>query len=692
MKRILICAIILCVAVFSAAALAEAGTSVTTGLPTEAETHILMVQLDNEPGARPQKGIASADIVYEYEVYNGGYTRYTAVFNDTVPELVEAVRSARILHVDCALDYNAAFIHYGGQNYQGSNVYQYMGKVGPDLRVDGMSDDKHFYRDTARKAPNNVVCKLQLLMNDINWNGVDQRCPFAFSETEYTRGSEAADSVTVSYRDGAYVASYTYDADSGLYLRFYNDEPYIDGDTGEQIACANVIVQYMTYGWYNDEADAPKVTSTGANRCDYFIDGTHFTGTWSRASVDDATAYYDEAGNEVVLKAGKTYVQTLKDTKEISAYSGGELLTQRSVQAFPAPAPATAPATAEAPEAEPEAVEAGPEATAETQAQAEGTAAVIWNGYDDGDAPTQTIEGLSPEEAAALYPDEELDETQQTVLVDDLMVNEALDDEGWWNILLLGSDSRELGVRSRSDSIVILSVHPETAQAKMTSIMRDTRVQPYGMGYMKITTANIYGGPEIMIRTVNEYFGMNITNYVMVDMQSLVSIIDLIGGVDLDITRAERTVINEQLGYDTYDFHVDNKTRLEEYGENVHLTGNQALAYARIRHLDSDYKRTERQRKTLIAIAKKLQECDVSTIFSVINTLSEYVTTNLTLSDMLQLASLGLSLDLSTVEQLRVPVDGTFHQGLSEEGVFYIWADFDQNKKLLHEFIYGSEN
>ena len=97
MKKI-VCMFLAMMFALACAATAEgANLSITTGMPTDKPAHVMVVQMDNEPGARPQVGIGSADIVYEVELYNGGYTRYTAVFNDTIPELVEAIRAARIV-------------------------------------------------------------------------------------------------------------------------------------------------------------------------------------------------------------------------------------------------------------------------------------------------------------------------------------------------------------------------------------------------------------------------------------------------------------------------------------------------------------------------------------------------------------------------------------------------------------------
>ena len=176
-----VCIILVALMALSCAAMAEGtGISITTGLPTGNPAHTMVAQMDNEPGARPQKGIASADIVYEIELYNGGYTRYTAVFNDTIPEQIEAIRSARIVNAEVYSEYNGAFIHYGGQKYEGSNVYDYFGTLNVGARYDGIGGDRDFYRDRSRKAPNNVICRLQNILNKTDWSNITCKSPLKF--------------------------------------------------------------------------------------------------------------------------------------------------------------------------------------------------------------------------------------------------------------------------------------------------------------------------------------------------------------------------------------------------------------------------------------------------------------------------------------------------------------------------------
>ncbi len=290
--------------------------SITTGMAKDTPNRIILSQMDNEPGARPQMGIGSADIVYEIETYNGGATRYTAVFNDEIPEQIEAIRSARIVHADVALEYGGCFIHFGGQQHAGSNVYEYFKSVPMQARIDGISDGNgYFYRDKSRSAPNNVVCRLQKIYENLDWDSLQVKSPLKFSQEGYTRQGEPCEVFSIDYNK-SYHPGYVFQ--DGRYARTYGGNAFVDGITGEQVYCDNVIVQYVTYSWYGGSSDRPCVTTTGTNKCDYFIDGMHFTGYWQRDAVTENTVYYDDAGNEVLFKPGKTYIQVLKDTKEVT--------------------------------------------------------------------------------------------------------------------------------------------------------------------------------------------------------------------------------------------------------------------------------------------------------------------------------------------------------------------------------------
>ena len=278
------------------------------------------------------------------------------------------------------------------------------------------------------------------------------------------------------------------------------------------------------------------------------------------------------------------------------------------------------------------------------------------------------------------------DEWSAAVAAEPNTETEGLSDE-WWNVLLLGCDSYTKNDYQRTDSMIIVSINAAKGQVKLTSLMRDTWIPvPGSKNHRKLTELCAVGGPELTIRAINESFGMNISDYALISMEGMAEIIDLIGGLDLDVTEEERKALNKGL----FDLSpLSGMEPLEQSGEGVHLNGNQATAFARIRKIDSDYVRTERQRTVLLAIADKIKNgASAGTLLTIVTTLMGYVDTNLSLTEIMTIASVGMKLDLSTVEQYRVPVDGTFDSG-TFNGVWCIKPNFEKNTDLLHSFIYG---
>lgn len=258
----------------------------------------------------------------------------------------------------------------------------------------------------------------------------------------------------------------------------------------------------------------------------------------------------------------------------------------------------------------------------------------------------------------------------------------------WWNILLLGTDNRyEIdGGYSRTDSMIILSVNTSTHEAKLTSLMRDTWVKIPGHGSGKLNAASVYGGPELTMQVIEENFGVELDDYVIINITGMADVIDLLGGIHLDVTEEERKALNKGL------FDLSSKSgmeKLEKSGENVLLNGNQAVAFARIRLIDSDYRRTERQRTVLTVLAERLKEdTGIFELAQLVNTLLPYVETNLDLSEMLILGMTGLQTDMNGVDELRLPADGTFESG-EFNGTWCIKPNFEKNAAILENFIYG---
>lgn len=271
------------------------------------------------------------------------------------------------------------------------------------------------------------------------------------------------------------------------------------------------------------------------------------------------------------------------------------------------------------------------------------------------------------------------------------MASATLTSEGdWWNVLLMGCDSYSTNSHTRSDSMIIVSMNLDTQQVKMTSLMRDTWVPVPGTKsrHRKLTELCAVSGPELTIQAIEECFDVSIDDYALISMEGVAEVIDLLGGVDIDITESERKAINNGL-FDLSS--LSGMDKVQESGENVHLNGNQATAYARIRKIDNDYVRTERQRTVLLAMANKIKNgASVSTLLTVAKVLLNYVETSLSTEEIMQIGKLGLSLDLSTVEELRLPADGTYESGMYGN-TWCIKPDFEANAELLNEFIYGTD-
>lgn len=251
------------------------------------------------------------------------------------------------------------------------------------------------------------------------------------------------------------------------------------------------------------------------------------------------------------------------------------------------------------------------------------------------------------------------------------------------NVLLLGVDSENYG--QRSDSMMILSVGED--KMVLTSLMRDMLVEIPGYGQQKINAAHAHGGTKLAVQTVNGAFEMNISKYVRVDYLALVHAVDALGGVDVTITQEERDKINELVAANNDRLTADGYfiSPLTSYGENTRLCGVQALAYSRIRKLDSDYNRTGRQRQVIEAMWKRLRtrELSITLVMDLWQVVREDVDTNLTWPEI---AMLGLkAIRTDGIEMHRLPAEGTYTDDGSS-----LKIDPAGNAAALFGWIYGN--
>lgn len=195
---------------------------------------------------------------------------------------------------------------------------------------------------------------------------------------------------------------------------------------------------------------------------------------------------------------------------------------------------------------------------------------------------------------------------------------ETKSEAGITNIALFGVDARDYDggtFAGRSDAIMVMSIDNVHHKVKLTSIMRDVRVymgdgSPYDSGYDKLNHAYMYGGPEQAIRTINQNFGLDIQDYVTVNFSAMAKIVDAFGGVNIDLTEDEISEINKNMYALAAESPESMAGDVSTYaplsaGEGVLLNGDEAVAYGRIRAIDNDNGRVERQQEVLSALLSK---------------------------------------------------------------------------------------
>ena len=244
------------------------------------------------------------------------------------------------------------------------------------------------------------------------------------------------------------------------------------------------------------------------------------------------------------------------------------------------------------------------------------------------------------------------------------------------NILLLGVDGSAES-SSRSDSMILVSVDFAHAKIKLTSFLRDSWVEIPSKGKKaKLNAACSYGGPQLVVDTIEYNFGVDIDHYVMVDFNMFTQIIDNLGGVDVEVTEKEAKFINKTTRHTV------------DYGENVHLNGAEALVYCRIRKLDTDYMRTYRQRKVITALINQSKNAGISKIIETMQDVFPLIRTDMSAGEITALAyKAGISMLAFDIEQNRVPID----EHMTPKTINGQWVevlDIEATKDYLTEYIY----
>ncbi len=259
---------------------------------------------------------------------------------------------------------------------------------------------------------------------------------------------------------------------------------------------------------------------------------------------------------------------------------------------------------------------------------------------------------------------------------------EIYKDKNVINVLLLGTDERtkDFSDNARSDSMMLLSINTKEHTAKLVSLERGMGVPilegPYKGQYDWLTHCFRYGGADLVMKEVRECFRVDVDHFVRVNFFSVESIVDLLGGIDIELTAAEAKYLNGMPG--------------RNFSAGVsHLDGEAALSYARCRSIDSDWQRVKRQQTVIQACADKLKGSSVSTLNELLNQILPMVQTNFTQGEITKLMLEAPEFLGVEFERMTLPAEGTYGGMIGMGGRSMFAPDFAENAKILREFLYS---
>lgn len=291
---------------------------------------------------------------------------------------------------------------------------------------------------------------------------------------------------------------------------------------------------------------------------------------------------------------------------------------------------------------------------------------------------------------------QETDLQEQDIVTND----QAPQMTGYTTYALFGLDHRSRNEKlntENSDTIIIASINNDTKAVKLVSVYRDTLLNVKDDTYSKANAAYALGGPAQAVNMLNTNLDLNITDYVSIDFDALVTVVDCLGGLDIPLSYAEIVHMNnycvetaEETGksYTPVELPEPKPEDQEAIVGTYHLNGVQATSYCRIRYTASlDMGRTERQRRVIQMIVDKAKKAGLSTIFDIMDQVFPMVKTSVSKTEILKLipAMIGYCIDETT----GFPQD---YKLATVKGSVIVPTTLDSNVLKLHQFLYGNTN
>ncbi|MCX7903193.1 MAG: LCP family protein [Caloramator sp.] len=256
------------------------------------------------------------------------------------------------------------------------------------------------------------------------------------------------------------------------------------------------------------------------------------------------------------------------------------------------------------------------------------------------------------------------------------------EEKGVFNILLVGLDKRFENDIGRTDSIILANINTEAKTVKLISFMRDLYVPIPGHGLNRINAAYSLGGPELLMKTLQQDFNIDVQYYISIDFRAFQDLVDKLGGIDVEVKDYEVKEINKYIK----EVNGSRATLLSGPGYQK-LNGQQALSYSRIRKVgNGDFERTERQRRVLTILINKARNLSIFKLPDLASTALNYIKTNIPTGKLMNIAYTVYKFGNTPVETIRVPADGMF-QNMRVKGMAVLVPDLEKNVIYLEKFL-----